>query len=283
LSCDECPLGEAPEFLFVACALDPSVRCEYYPLFCPGQDIEEETFQVACTCDPDTNLYDCNENSQDLLQCPGTQPCPETRPTVGDSCGPFFGLGLFNYVSETCPYGQLCCPDGECIDDVICACGEDATVVCEDRSPPFFFFCPAICPATQPTDFEACSIDSRFECEYGIGECYNPLAASSPTTICDCFFGLWSCFEVCAVCPDSAPSPNEPCVTNPSVQCNYNQLYCPGWEELELFANSCQCDAITGQFECSNGEDVCPPAPTCPETQPMSGETCGDDHWCISG
>ena len=174
-----------------------------------------------------------------VLDDAGPPVCPDTRPTAGSPCEPFFG--------PYCEYGDS--PNPACNDAFKCGSGSpDWTKI------PSTGTCPAPsakCPGSYPgldNMEQKCTVDG-LSCEYPQGFC---VCSSDPGGLPTTGGPLWSCSSPGKGCPEKRPMLGSPCTslspkgdsTAPGPVCDYGSCsggvaeQCSGWY-WELVDTAC--------------------------------------------
>jgi hypothetical protein len=172
---------------FVCPDADPSpsdVPCNHHPLYaceygrCPGGTSNDP--ERTCSCDLLSNTYTCMDNScktpppatptpppcvgtecstpPTIITPPAIQPSPKTPSPISaidkSSCPDTSSIGgVCEVAFVACPYDEVCCPSGNCVNTTTCTCTGGA-FICATID----VFCPTESPdgtPGQPNNFPA--------------------------------------------------------------------------------------------------------------------------------
>ena len=233
-----------------------NVTCEYGQQFCcegDGKCVPER----ACPCDGSTFYCFAPDAT---LACPSV--CPKEPPLMNEACD----------IDEryVCNYGNavVCDVPGYSFDfEHQCGCS-NGSFFCKTST------CPVPCPATQPSDGDACSgAFVNDGCSYGklcCGDecipdktCY---CGAGSIMYCSVSLGPLPCPEVC---PTEPPMTNDSCEIDNRYLCGYgNAFVCEDSGNSFDYEKECAC--FNGTFHCNS--NACPVP--CPKTRPVQGDDC---------
>jgi hypothetical protein len=198
--------------------------------------------------------------------------CTDPLPIENEFCTTLF----------ECDMGKFCCPndDTKCVPERSCYCNEESlVVVCYDLDLPIV--CPSLCPLKIPETDDYCTLDSRYQCNYGNPiDCKNANSTFDFERQCTCYNNSFLCIDnVCPVpCPTIQPKHGDKCSPYTPGNCDYGQICCPGEGGMCIPAKTCVCDDFS--VNCFETSDSIPCPSSCPKAPPNDMDSCDiDSHF----